>query len=83
MRNLSSTDLATGKAPMAQGMSVGQRSEGLTRSMGSALVIGGPVIMPSPFPYGLSNATTGYSCSTRSTMSSYARLPEHQTTRHR
>jgi hypothetical protein len=70
-------DLTMDKASMSQGASVEQRFEGLSRSMGSTSMTGGPVAAPSPFPYGLDNAATGYSRSMCSTMSSYMGLPEH------
>jgi hypothetical protein len=76
-RDLSGMDLATGKAPMAQCASVGQCSEGPSRSMGSTSVTGGPMAATSPFPHGLDNAATSYSRSMRSTMSSYVGLPKH------
>jgi hypothetical protein len=76
VRDLSGTDLATGKAPMAHGASMGQRSEGLSHSTGSTSAIGGPAAVPSPFPYELNNATTGYSRSMHSTMSSYVEVEE-------
>jgi hypothetical protein len=67
-----------GKALMAQATSARKRSEEPSYSMGSTSAIGGPVAMPSPFSYGLDNATTGYSRSMHSTISSYAGLPEHR-----
>jgi hypothetical protein len=76
-RDLSGMDLVTGKAPMAQGTSAGQHSEEPSHSTGSTSTIGGPAAAPSPFPYGLDNAATGYSRSMRSTMSSYTGLLEH------
>jgi hypothetical protein len=76
-RDLPGMHLAVGKAPLAQGVSTGQRSRGSSRSMGPASVTGGPTAVPSSFPYGLSNAAMGYSRSMRSTMSSCMRRLEH------
>jgi hypothetical protein len=77
VRDMPGTHLAAGKASLAQGASVGRRSGGSSRFVGSAPVTGGPTPAPSSFPYGLSNAATGYSHSMHPTMNSYMGLPEY------